>query len=68
MSIFNSNDYNRGHRDGTKDAMNNKDKNYVRSGMSMKLCHGSAPDSLSYGQGALTILLAYYIGKKVNCS
>ena len=32
------------------------------------LCHGSAPDSLSYGQGALTILLAYYIGKKVNCS
>ena len=41
MSIFNSNDYNRGHRDGTKDAMNNKDKNYVRSGMSMKFAiHG----------------------------
>ena len=36
MSIFNPNDYQRGHRDGSQDAKNGKDKNYVKGGMSMK--------------------------------
>lgn len=40
--LFNSNDYQRGFADGKKDAELKNDKNYIRSGMSLKFAvHGS---------------------------
>ena len=36
MGFFNSNDYKRGHKHGSQDAKNGKDKNYVRGGASVK--------------------------------
>ena len=51
MSIFNGNDYKRGHRDGAKDAMNNKNKNYNRSGLSMKFAIYGNQALKTYTQG-----------------
>ena len=64
MSIFNSNDYNRGYQNGHKDAMAGKEKSYVAAGMSWKYAvHGnSAFDSYvkGYDEG-------YRIGMRDRC-
>lgn len=39
MGILNSNDYNRGYKDGYNDDKNGRDKNYARGGMSFKVRH-----------------------------
>ena len=51
MSIFNSNDYKRGYEDGYTAGFGGKDKDFIRSGMSMKFAiyGGKAIDS--YNQG-----------------
>ena len=51
MGIFNSNDYNRGHRDGKADALAYRDKNYNRAGKSFKFAFygNSAYDSYCEG-------------------
>lgn len=60
MSWLNSNDYKRGYEDGFNDAKNNKDKNYNRSGMSLKfVIHG--PEAIkSYCEG-------YDEGYRIGC-
>ena len=51
MSIFNSNDYKRGYDDGYSAGFSGKDKDFTRSGMSMKffIHGGKAIDT--YNQG-----------------
>ena len=61
MSWFNSNDYQRGHKDGSRDAKNGKDKNYNSSGRSMKFA--------IYGQKALdTYCKGYDEGYRKGCN
>lgn len=51
MSIFNSNDYNRGYQDGYNDAMNYKDKSYNKAGMSLKFAFQGKNALNSYCSG-----------------
>ena len=49
--ILNSNDYKRGFDDGKADAMAEKDKNYNRSGMSLKFAIHGSPAIDTYNKG-----------------
>lgn len=60
MSWFNSNDYKRGYEDGLYDAKNNRDKNYNRSGLSMKFAIHGQKALESYCQG-------YDEGYRIGC-
>ena len=49
--ILNSNDYQRGFNDGKADAMAGKDKNFTRSGLSLKFAIHGSPAIDTYNRG-----------------